>query len=150
MKAITVRQPWAWAIMHAGKDVENRSRNVAGSYRGPLVIHAAKRIEEDEFVDALRFFDGMGFERPQGKVGDLGFGVALGIVELVDVHWVASCIRYSSNELVDDFRLCSHWAQPDCWHLVLRNPRWFPEPIPYRGHLGLWEFPDDLLPEEYR
>ena len=35
MKAITVRQPWAYAIMHLGKDVENRTCNIAGSYRGP-------------------------------------------------------------------------------------------------------------------
>ena len=24
-QAFSVRQPWAWAILHAGKDVENRS-----------------------------------------------------------------------------------------------------------------------------
>ena len=24
MKAISIRQPWAWAILHAGKRVENR------------------------------------------------------------------------------------------------------------------------------
>lgn len=23
--ALSVRQPWAWAIIHAGKDIENRS-----------------------------------------------------------------------------------------------------------------------------
>jgi len=25
MKAITIKQPWAWAIVFAGKDIENRS-----------------------------------------------------------------------------------------------------------------------------
>ena len=24
MKALSIRQPWAWAILHAGKDIENR------------------------------------------------------------------------------------------------------------------------------
>ena len=24
MKALTIKQPWAWAIIHAGKDIENR------------------------------------------------------------------------------------------------------------------------------
>lgn len=33
MRILTVRQPWAWAIIHGGKDVENRTRNVAGDYR---------------------------------------------------------------------------------------------------------------------
>ena len=46
MKAITVRQPWAWAILHGGKDVENRTRNIAGSYRGPLVIHAGLALDK--------------------------------------------------------------------------------------------------------
>ena len=30
MRVLTVRQPWAWAIIHGGKDVENRVRNLAG------------------------------------------------------------------------------------------------------------------------
>ncbi len=25
MLALSIRQPWAWAVIHAGKDVENRS-----------------------------------------------------------------------------------------------------------------------------
>ena len=28
MKALTVQQPWAWAIVHGGKDVENRTANI--------------------------------------------------------------------------------------------------------------------------
>lgn len=42
MRAITVQQPWAWAIFN-GKGVENRTRNIAGKYRGPLAIHAGAR-----------------------------------------------------------------------------------------------------------
>ncbi len=41
MKALSVRQPFAWAIVHGGKDVENRSW--ATSYRGPVLIHAGMR-----------------------------------------------------------------------------------------------------------
>ena len=35
MKALTVQQPWAWAIIHAGKTVENRTQRW-WSYRGPI------------------------------------------------------------------------------------------------------------------
>ena len=56
MKAISLWQPWAWAITHAGKDVENRTWPTR--YRGPLLIHAAKRRNtEDEikdFIDLLK------------------------------------------------------------------------------------------------
>ena len=41
LRVLTVRQPYAWAIIHGGKDIENRTRNIAGSYRGPVAIHAA-------------------------------------------------------------------------------------------------------------
>ena len=115
MKAITVRQPWAWAIMHAGKDVENRSRNIVGSYRGPLVIHAGLAPFEKHNAASIAHRQAHGSEVPT----ELHFGAALGVVTLTDSHT----------------------------DLVLTNPRPFAEPIPYRGALGLWEFPDELLPE---
>ena len=45
LRILTVRQPWAWAIIHGGKGVENRVRNVAGSYRGPVAIHAGLALD---------------------------------------------------------------------------------------------------------
>lgn len=38
--ALSIRQPWADAILYAGKDVENRTWPTR--YRGPVLIHAAK------------------------------------------------------------------------------------------------------------
>ena len=55
IKALSVRQPWAWLIIHAGKDIENRSEASArnmGEYRGPLAIHAAKGMTRTEYQDA--------------------------------------------------------------------------------------------------
>jgi hypothetical protein len=45
VKALTVRQPWAWATIYAGKDVENRRWRT--TYRGPLLIHAGKNADPD-------------------------------------------------------------------------------------------------------
>lgn len=47
MRILTVRQPWAWAIIHGGKDVENRVRNIAGDYRGPIAIHVGLQHDHD-------------------------------------------------------------------------------------------------------
>ena len=47
--ALSIRQPWAWAIMNAGKDVENRSW--ATKRRGPICIHAASTLTSDEIED---------------------------------------------------------------------------------------------------
>lgn len=39
--ALSIRQPWAWAILHAGKRIENREWRGGCSYRGPVLIHAS-------------------------------------------------------------------------------------------------------------
>jgi hypothetical protein len=41
--ALSVRQPWAWAIVSGYKDVENRSWPT--NYRGTLFIHAGQRLD---------------------------------------------------------------------------------------------------------
>lgn len=51
--AISIRQPWAWAILHAGKDVENRTWST--SFRGPVCIHAAKGMTAAEFDGFVEF-----------------------------------------------------------------------------------------------
>jgi hypothetical protein len=51
MKTLSIRQPWAWAICNAGKDIENR--NWYTNYRGPILIHASKSIDKTgyEFLE---------------------------------------------------------------------------------------------------
>ena len=43
MKAISIRQPWAWLIVNGYKDVENRTWYT--SHRGPLLICASKALD---------------------------------------------------------------------------------------------------------
>ena len=54
MKAISIRQPWAWLIVHGYKDIENRTW--ATKHRGPILIHAGKTLapEFDELRQELR------------------------------------------------------------------------------------------------
>jgi hypothetical protein len=47
---LTVRQPWASAIIYAGKDVENRSWTT--SHRGRLYIHAWMRLDPEDVLPA--------------------------------------------------------------------------------------------------
>ena len=54
MRVLTVRQPWAWAILNAGKNIENRSRNIVGSYRGPVAIHAGMTADNDGIEECAR------------------------------------------------------------------------------------------------
>ena len=148
MRAITVRQPWAWQIIHQGKNVENRTRNIAGKYRGPVAIHAGLQPDKEalrrlpkrapEWVTAPRVFD---------------YGVILGVVDLVDVHYAHSCLtRRDGLALVGPAEpCCGQWAQRDVYHLVLANARPISKNpvadpgIPCRGALGLWTPPADVV-----
>lgn len=40
MRGLSIKHPWAWAIVHAGKCVENRDWYC--DHRGPVFIHASK------------------------------------------------------------------------------------------------------------
>jgi hypothetical protein len=55
MKALSIRQPWAWLIIHGGKDVENRTW--ATSFRGPVLIHASKGMTRREYDIAREFVE---------------------------------------------------------------------------------------------
>lgn len=62
IRAFSVRQPWADAILHRGKDVENRTWET--SYRGWALLHASKTVSE-------------------GATPDMQTGGVLGLVEIV-------------------------------------------------------------------
>jgi hypothetical protein len=110
-KALSVRQPWAWAIIEGGKDVENRAWLT--NYTGPLLIHAS--LQDD--LDGWHFLDEMGFQLPV----DPPTGGIIGIVDLVNC-----VLGYESV-----------WAQEGRWLWVLGNPRPLPF-VPYKGKLGLF------------
>lgn len=141
LRILTVRQPWAWAIIHGGKDVENRVRNIAGGYRGPVAIHAAKGVgSTDEFMANTVAVAKIGRPVPFG----LTYGAIIGVVDIVEVHSPATDLTrddFCQSPMGD---LCSAWAQIETWHLVLANPRALAEPIPYRGALGLRRLAEDM------
>lgn len=47
MKALSIRQPWAWLIVNGFKDIENRSWDT--KYRGLVLIHASKGMTKDQY-----------------------------------------------------------------------------------------------------
>lgn len=136
MRILTVQQPWAWAIFH-GKGVENRTKNLAGQWRGNVAIHAGKRLSERgcELVPDL-----LDQTRPELLAAyadtELVYGAILGVAQLVDVH-------PDGDDCCD-----SPWAESSyvehggrerhhIFHHVLENPILFDEPVPAVGGLGL-------------
>ncbi len=55
MKALSIQQPWAWLILHGGKDIENRSWKLPKAMVGQRIyIHAGKRFDKAaEGTDAV-------------------------------------------------------------------------------------------------
>jgi hypothetical protein len=110
MRALTIRQPWAWAIAFAGKNVENRDWTTA--YRGELAIHAGLGL------DPLEYFP-RGVQRPTSD--ELARGAFIALADLIDIreHVRSKWFFGRYGWILDNIR-------------PLRNP------VPSRGQLRLW------------
>jgi len=113
MKALSIRQPWAWLIVYGFKNVENRTWRT--SYRGPLLIHAGTRVDPVGYDVAFQ----LGVVVPD----DLDLGGIIGQVDIVD------CV-----ESMD-----SPWFSGP-FGFVIANPRPLPFRA-CRGMLGLFSAP---------
>ncbi len=122
MKAITIHQPWAWAIVQGLKNIENRT--CPTKYRGKLLIHAgnSKKSINAGYVFMHRVSSHNDTEIP--LLDELIYGSIIGEVELVD------CIRNSD----------SIWAMEAHWHWILRNAVKYDNPIPCKGQSGLFDY----------
>ncbi len=126
IKALSIRQPWAWLILWAGKDIENRSRRF--NFRGRFLVHASGGMTRNEYLAVLLFLQQRGLPVPEGLVfEDLKRGGIVGSVELVD------CLEASE----------SPWYMGQK-ALVLKDPEPLPF-IPCSGRLGLFDVPLSLI-----
>lgn len=124
--ALSVRQPWAWAIIHAGKNIENRSWQAVNhglKRRGRIAVHAAKGMTRYEYESASDFMASIGVICPAAI--DLIRGAIIGSVEVVDV--------ISKSE--------SPWFFGPRG-LILREPQPC-DPIPSIGALGYFAWRED-------
>lgn len=121
---ISVRQPWAWLIINAGKDIENRDWST--KIRGRVLIHAAKGVGKEEWRQAWEWVRHRCPEAWAKGVADLKQpgtierGGIVGSVEIVD------CVERSA----------SPWFAGR-YGFVLRDP----QPLPFypcRGQLGFF------------
>lgn len=138
MKAISLWQPWASLWISDAKVHE--TRHWPTSYRGWLVVHAAKRRIDDLSGDRLdEICDGIwghhwGLELPRGAL--------IGAVKLV------SCIQMNKTAPAsEDDEECGDWSDE---RYAWRRDQFkvFDQPIPYRGQQGMFVVPDSLLPKK--
>jgi len=124
LRALTLWQPWAHAVAHFGKRIENRPWAPWTSIIGQTIaIHAAAKPADDEEARVVAKLREMGFAIP----GVLPRGAIIATVR------VTGFVRASD----------SPWFfGPYGW--VLDDVRTLATPVPCRGMQGLWPVPDDV------
>lgn len=131
MKVLSIRDPWAWAIVHGGKDVENRTWRT--TYTGPVLIHCAKALDElvakdrEEQADWVEHgWDPKTFKDRRGHV--------------IGIATMTGCVP--ARECKSDWANCWDGGPSFCFELRDVVPAICPMPI--RGALGLFDPPDWL------
>lgn len=125
--ALAVRQPWAWAIIHAGKDIENRDWAPYRSgwrFRGRVAILASQGMTQDEYAEGRETINrlwNLGWCPPPHE---LIRGAIIGSVEIAGVANKSTC--------------ASPWMFARRG-FILRNP--IPcDPIPAQGQLDFFKW----------
>jgi hypothetical protein len=132
MLALSVKQPWPWAIFHAGKDIENRDwawpvKRVPLPKR--VLIHASKTFSPDDYAfGGVAVWQIAHLDLP--LINELVTGAIIGAVT------VTSCVTSSESQ----------WFAGK-FGFVLERPVLLARPIPCRGQLGLWPVSDDIEAE---
>ena len=136
MRALSIRQPWAFAVVVGAKTVENRTWS--STYVGPLAIHASRREEREAVPEVLRMVHGQ--LRPPFDMERLRrlyeenkrLGCVVGQVEMT------GCTKGGDAGTWDEAMV--RWFKGP-FGFVFENARIATQPIPFRGRLGLWELP---------
>lgn len=151
MKALAIQQPWAWAVLHAGKNIENRdwtpnypARKFAEKFRGRFILHASTNSLSNRKWDEQ--WDGYCDTALKAWRAGTKPGAAHAVIpdadELIFGHLIGSV------ELADVVK-----AHPSPWFfgpigLVLRDPRPFKTPIPFTGQRGFFDVSDEIILHE--
>ena len=166
MKALSIRQPWLWAILHANKRLENRDWPGC-SYRGPVLLHASKSVGTlEEFGDAVHalecnscpgpvplrrwneFCRDMIQVRGDGRFGwrpapALLRGGIVGRARIVGViRDERDLAAYAANTPGGEAQRAWWWAGG--FALVLADVEPLPF-VPWRGSLGLFDVPEEAF-----
>ena len=117
MKAITIKQPWAFLIVHGIKDIENRTWACPWKYIGHRVlIHASEKPVEMRNPNSV-------FTKAQWNSLPIEFQR-----KIICAEGIVNSAIIGSVEIIG----CS----------INPPSKWAPEPIPAKGKLSFWEYPN--------
>ncbi|WP_259659102.1 ASCH domain-containing protein [Burkholderia pseudomallei] len=123
MKALSIRQPWAWLIVQGFKDIENRTWPTR--FRGRVLIHASKGMTKAEYEDVELFAEGL--QLPARE--DLERGGIVGVAMITD------CVLPAHRKSI--------WHMAGQFGFQLADAK----PVPFvecKGALGFFNVPHDI------
>lgn len=159
MKALSITQPWPWIILHLGKRIENRSRNI-GSVRGPLFLHATSSMRREDWERAVAFVrqrsgDALADTIPvptwkdsvkRGVHPELPLGVIVARTEIIarrpgpQASWTVSAQKAQLPPTLLDQEKRWYMGQ----YAYLLGAVTPVHPIPARGFQCFWEIPAEI------
>ena len=137
MKAISIKQPWAYLIAAGIKDIEKRTWKCPGKYIGERVlIHASKTQHETPmYLLTDEQYDSIKQEKRIEINNSLEYGCIIGSIEIVD------CVINHSSIWAEKTALPEQLDNKCIWNWVLANPILFDEPIlNVKGKLSFWDY----------
>jgi hypothetical protein len=141
MMALTVIQPWAWAICYLGKPVENRDWRPSDWY---LRVGAKFAIHAGKMPSATRIREAFGGMLQAGvvKVDQVPSYEKLAAQEgaiVAVAHYGGAVREHPSRWFAGRFGWKLLGEREDTPMIVL------PRPVPCMGHQKLWTVPGDVL-----
>jgi hypothetical protein len=153
MRALSLRQPWPWIIMHLDKRIENRTRNL-GEYRGPLLLHSSSKMTSEDWWSAYEFVrERLGetaansIPKPTGKMQeghpDLPMGVIFARTSVIgqfDARHAGVLLDYEVPELPEQRSLWYMGSYAYVFGAVERT-----DLVTCSGALGFWRVPQAII-----
>lgn len=148
IKTISLLQPWASLVVLGHKRIETRSWNT--KHRGPLLIHASKKIpdwmKEDMKDEPFRgciwpLFKGDAVDKRWEDA--LPTGAIIGQVNLIETRATPNPFTSLNGNWIhelSDQEIAFGDYSPGRYGWLLSKPVLFDEPIPVAGALSLWDF----------
>lgn len=123
MKALSIKQPWAWCIINAYKGVENRSWNT--KHRGEFYIHAGKSFDMEGYRWIKRTFPNI----PLPKIEEFERGGIVGKAKIINTVHISESRLLTSDD--------KPWFVGD-YGFILDSPKKL-KFTPLKGRLGFFQ-----------
>ena len=152
MKAISVKQPWAYLLCAGIKGIENRTWELPDKYKGKMVLIHASAKWDDRHRNMSHLFTNDQWEAMDENTRRIMAGGVLDTSAIIGSVVFTDCVINHQSvwaEKTHMAKLGEH-ELPSClyppykptYNWVASDPILFDKPIPAKGKLSFWDFPN--------